>query len=113
MSMKQLTATQRAALALDKNIAVTAGAGTGKTLILVERYISILLQKNVDLRTVLAITFTNKAADEIQARLNNIRGVGSGRIKTGTFHSVCYGILQERYHAGLLSCENPLAFHAC
>jgi len=69
--MTQLTPSQRAALALDKNIAVTAGAGTGKTLVLVERYISILLHNDVDLHEVLAITFTNKAAAEMLERVES------------------------------------------
>jgi ATP-dependent helicase/nuclease subunit A len=67
--MISLTKTQQAALARDKNIAVTAGAGTGKTLILVERYIDILLKENVDIRELLAITFTNKAAAEMVERV--------------------------------------------
>jgi ATP-dependent helicase/nuclease subunit A len=67
--MPQLTATQKLALARDKNISVTAGAGTGKTLILVERYLDILIHENIDLKEVLAITFTNKAAAEMMERV--------------------------------------------
>jgi ATP-dependent helicase/nuclease subunit A len=67
--MVQLTQNQKAALARDKNIAVTAGAGTGKTLILVERYIDILIEHDVDIRELLAITFTNKAAAEMLNRV--------------------------------------------
>jgi ATP-dependent helicase/nuclease subunit A len=67
--MIELTENQNAALARDKDIAVTAGAGTGKTLILVERYIDILIKHDVDIRELLAITFTNKAAAEMLSRV--------------------------------------------
>jgi len=67
--MAKLTENQTAALSRDKNIAVTAGAGTGKTLILVERYLDILINEDVDIRELLAITFTNKAAAEMLNRV--------------------------------------------
>jgi len=64
-----LTPSQQDALALDKNIAVTAGAGSGKTRILVERFIKIAL-RNPELTTrVAAITFTEKAAGEMRERI--------------------------------------------
>ena len=67
--MITLTKNQKAALARDKNLAVTAGAGTGKTLILVERYLDILLNEEIDIKQLLAITFTNKAAAEMIDRV--------------------------------------------
>ncbi len=67
--MENLTEKQEAALARDKNIAVTAGAGTGKTRILVDRYLDILLHDTVDIRRVLAITYTTKAAAEMVERV--------------------------------------------
>jgi len=67
--MIKLTENQHAALIRDRDIAVTAGAGTGKTLILVERYIDILLKEEIDIREILAITFTNKAAAEMLSRV--------------------------------------------
>jgi ATP-dependent helicase/nuclease subunit A len=69
--MNNLTPQQKLSLATDKNIAVTAGAGTGKTRILVERYIHILLTEDVDIKDVLAITFTDKAAAEMMERVSN------------------------------------------
>jgi ATP-dependent helicase/nuclease subunit A len=71
MSDKNITFTdaQVAALRTNLNIAVTAGAGTGKTHILVERYLKILLEQDVDIRSVLAITFTDKAAAEMLTRV--------------------------------------------
>lgn len=66
---QQLTPAQQAALASDKNISVTAGAGSGKTTILVARYLKIILEDGVDVRRVLAITFTEKAAAEMTERV--------------------------------------------
>ena len=67
--MVTLTKNQNKALRRDVNIAVTAGAGTGKTLILVERYIDILLNEDANIKEILAITFTNKAAAEMMERV--------------------------------------------
>ena len=64
-----LTTQQQLALALDKNISVTAGAGSGKTKILVERFVKIALQNPTRVRNILAITFTKKAAGEMQERV--------------------------------------------
>jgi len=64
-----LTNQQQKALALDKNISVTAGAGSGKTKILVERFLKIALQNPAKVRNILAITFTKKAAGEMQERV--------------------------------------------
>ena len=63
-----LTKEQQKALALDKNISVTAGAGSGKTTLLVERFLKIALQSPSGVRGILAITFTKKAAGEMQER---------------------------------------------
>ena len=67
--MSQLTAQQQQALSRDNNLSVTAGAGTGKTLLLVERYLDILINEPVDVKEILAITFTKKAAAEMKERV--------------------------------------------
>jgi len=67
--MEKLTPTQRLALQRNLNLAVTAGAGTGKTMVLVERYLDLLLREQVDIRDILAITFTNKASAEMMNRV--------------------------------------------
>lgn len=69
-SPRQLTPQQQLALATDKNVSVTAGAGSGKTTILVERYLKIILEQRIDVRRVLAITFTEKAAAEMTERVS-------------------------------------------
>jgi ATP-dependent helicase/nuclease subunit A len=64
-----LTQSQQAALALDKNISVTAGAGSGKTRILVDRFLKIAMGQPQLTRHIVAITFTEKAAGEMQERI--------------------------------------------
>src|SRR6185312_14937916 len=59
-----------AAYTLDRHVSVTAGPGSGKTTVLVERYLHILRQnKNLQIDQIVAITFTNRAATEMRERL--------------------------------------------
>jgi ATP-dependent helicase/nuclease subunit A len=60
---------RRAADDLDKNIIVVAGAGTGKTTILIERLMGLLLKRQVPIERIVALTFTKKAAEEMRDRL--------------------------------------------
>ncbi|SIS16578.1 UvrD-helicase domain-containing protein [Natronorubrum thiooxidans] len=66
----QLTAEQQDALVLDRNVAITAGAGTGKTTTLAERYVRVL-EENPDVtpENIVTITFTRKAAAELTERV--------------------------------------------
>ena len=65
----RLTSSQRQALNIEKHICVTAGAGSGKTTVLVERYLKILREGNVNPQEIVAITFTDKAAAEMKERI--------------------------------------------
>jgi DNA helicase-2/ATP-dependent DNA helicase PcrA len=76
---------------------VKAGPGTGKTGTLIHWIANQITSSQAKPEQVLAVTFTNKAADEMQSRLKTILGDKSKGVRTGTFHSICYGILQERY----------------
>lgn len=67
-----------------KNILVVAGAGSGKTRVLTER-VKFLMQNGVEPVNIVAITFTNMAADEMKARLGDVPGIGDAFI--GTIHS--------------------------
>lgn len=74
---------------------ILAGAGSGKTKVLTSR-IAYLIQNGVRPKSILAVTFTNKAAKEMKIRVGNI--VGENVIKymwIGTFHSICGRILRE------------------
>ena len=74
---------------------VLAGAGSGKTTVLVNRIAHIICDKFTPPWAVLAITFTNKAAGEMKARLETVLGEEANDIWSGTFHSVCMRILRR------------------
>jgi ATP-dependent helicase/nuclease subunit A len=60
-----------AAYTLDRHLSVTAGPGSGKTFVLVERYLEILRAKKVSVDNIVAITFTNRAANEMRQRVRH------------------------------------------
>ena len=76
---------------------VLAGAGSGKTRVLVSRIVWIVSQKQVSPYNVMAVTFTNKAASELRTRVESALGARLQEIWIGTFHSICHRIL--RFHA--------------
>ena len=95
---------QRAAVeALDGPVLVLAGAGTGKTRVLISRLAHILNLRDVRPWEILAVTFTNKAAAEMQERTANIIGPQAVEIKLGTFHSI--GVWLLRRHAKLIGLD--------
>lgn len=75
-----------------KNIIVSAGAGSGKTRVLTER-VKYLLEEGVTPDSIVCITFTNKAADEMKQRLSNVQGIGDAFI--GTIHSFANRIFKN------------------
>ena len=107
----EFTRNQKKAHDLNRHISVTAGAGSGKTAVLVHRYVKILLETDLHPSQVVAITFTRKAAaelkqriiTELEARLQQEPGnTKLESIKTGmlsaqisTIHSFCARILRE------------------
>ena len=74
---------------------VIAGAGSGKTKVLTHKIAYLIKEKNVSPWNILAITFTNKAANEMKERINNLIGDASKDIWMGTFHSICVRILRR------------------
>ena len=100
---KDLNINQRKAVqSFNGPILVLAGAGSGKTRVLVYRIAALLLEKRCSLDNILAMTFTNKAAREMRERATQLIssfGGYSGYIPwIGTFHSVCARILRENLH---------------
>ncbi len=76
-------------------VLVIAGAGSGKTRVLVSRIVYLLVEKNVSPDNILAITFTNKAAEEMKERLRKIVGDEAGDLWVSTIHSMCVRILRR------------------
>ncbi len=74
---------------------VIAGAGSGKTKVLTHKIAYLIGEKGVKPWNVLAITFTNKAANEMKERVKNIVGGVADDIWMGTFHSICVRILRK------------------
>ncbi len=76
-------------------VLILAGAGSGKTRVLTYRTAYLIEEKHVEPYNIMAITFTNKAANEMRERINNIVGHGSNAIWVATFHSTCVRILRR------------------
>ena len=75
---------------------IVAGAGSGKTRVLTTRLIHIINQKKAFPNQILCVTFTNKAAKEMQNRvLGFIKGKSSAVPWLGTFHSICAKLLRR------------------
>ena len=93
---------QRAAvLCTDAPLVIVAGPGTGKTRTLTVRIAHLILEKAVAPESVLAITFTNKAAGEMRERLDGLLGAEiAGRVTIKTFHA--FGAMLLRQHAARL-----------
>jgi len=85
-------------------ILVVAGAGSGKTRVLTHRVAHLVKDLNVSPFAILAITFTNKAADEMKDRVGGLVGPVAQKMWVSTFHSACARILRrEAAHLGLRS----------
>ena len=74
---------------------VIAGAGSGKTKVLTHKIAYLIQEKNIAPWNILAITFTNKAANEMKERIANLVGEQAKDLWMGTFHSICVKILRS------------------
>ncbi|MCJ7576399.1 MAG: ATP-dependent helicase [Dehalococcoidia bacterium] len=93
---KELSPIQRKAADWDEGpLLVLAGPGSGKTRVLTCRIAHILDSSQDENFRVLALTFTNKAADEMRNRVTNYVPGQEGRIFLGTFHSFCADVLRQ------------------
>lgn len=74
---------------------IMAGAGSGKTRVLTHRIAYLIHEKQVNPWNILAITFTNKAADEMKTRVSDLVSEGGTDVWVSTFHSMCVRILRR------------------
>ena len=101
MLKKYNQAQAKAIQACDGPVLVIAGAGSGKTSVLIQHIIYLIEKKNIKPEHILAVTFTNKAANEMKERIAKLTHADSEqkslkyRIWIGTFHAICVRILHQ------------------
>ncbi len=102
--LKNLNEAQKeAVLSLEGPLLIVAGAGSGKTKVLTSRIAHIIKNKKAFPNQILAVTFTNKAAKEMQDRVSKILGSSAvGLSWLGTFHSICAKLLRKHASAANL-----------
>ena len=103
--LKNLNKAQKEAVMwVDGPLLIVAGAGSGKTKVLTTRIANIIKQKKAFPNQILAVTFTNKAAKEMQIRVSKILGsAATGLSWLGTFHSICAKLLRKHASAANLN----------
>ena len=83
-------------------VLVLAGAGSGKTRVLVHRVAWVIEAEGASPHSVIAVTFTNKAAGEMRARIESLLGIPGGAMWIGTFHGIAHRLLRLHWReAGL------------
>ena len=103
--LKNLNNAQKeAGLHLEGPLLIVAGAGSGKTKVLTSRIAHIIKEKKAFPNQILSVTFTNKAAKEMQTRVSKMLGsAATGLSWLGTFHSICAKILRKHATAANLN----------
>jgi DNA helicase-2/ATP-dependent DNA helicase PcrA len=103
--LKNLNNAQKeAVLYLEGPLLIVAGAGSGKTKVLTSRIAHIIKEKKAFPNQILSVTFTNKAAKEMQTRVSKMLGSAATSLSwLGTFHSICAKILRKHATAANLN----------
>lgn len=79
------------------NLLVLAGAGSGKTRVLVHRIAWLMSVENCSPYSIMAVTFTNKAAAEMRHRIGQLMGTSQGGMWVGTFHGLAHRLLRAHH----------------
>ena len=91
-----------AVTAEDRHLLVLAGAGSGKTRVLVHRIAWQIATEQASPFGILAVTFTNKAAAEMRGRIEQLLDMPAGGMWVGTFHGIAHRLLRQHWQeAGL------------
>ncbi len=95
-------AQRQAVCAPPSHLLVLAGAGSGKTRVLIHRIAWLMQVEHVSPHGILAVTFTNKAANEMRTRLQNLVGFSTSRMWVGTFHGLAHRLLRIHWQEAKL-----------
>jgi DNA helicase II / ATP-dependent DNA helicase PcrA len=86
---------QQAVLHFDSPLLIVAGAGSGKTRVITHKIAHLILEKGLPPQHILAVTFTNKAANEMKIRIEALTGIEARLFNISTFHALGLRILRE------------------
>jgi len=96
--IEPLNSAQRQAVTTEsRNSLVLAGAGSGKTRVLVHRIAWLIRAEQISPWSILAVTFTNKAAKEMKGRIESLLNMPTGNLWVGTFHGLAHRLLRNHW----------------
>ena len=101
--IEPLNSAQRQAVTTEsRNSLVLAGAGSGKTRVLVHRIAWLIRAEQISPWSILAVTFTNKAAKEMKGRIESLLNMPTGNLWVGTFHGLAHRLLRNHWQEAKL-----------